>query len=128
HGDLKLRSEKLVQRGRGFRRRLVGKIVAGLDGLRIPDVRRISLPYFGGPRFAVATNAAGRAPQQKHWGFDFAPGREIPGVHLQIDAGFRAIIFADSVDRLRISEAAFEFGKGVLVEEAQSRSEERRVG
>jgi hypothetical protein len=51
------------------------------------DVGGVALPDFSRTRFRIAADAAGRAPQQQHRAGDLAPGFEILGVHVEIDAG-----------------------------------------
>src|SRR5665213_2970749 len=101
--------EKLAQRRRRLRRCLFGQIMSARHRFGAHYVGRITLPDLTRRRLAVATDAAGCAPQQQHRALDLAAGLEILGVHVEIDAEAGAIILADGVDGFRIAEAALVF-------------------
>src|SRR3954469_750820 len=83
------------------------------------DVGGISIPDLAGARLMVAADAAGGPPQDENRTGDLAPGREVLGVHLEIDAEGGAIVLTDRVDRLRVAEAAHILGQRLLAEELE---------
>lgn len=75
------------------------------------DIGGIALPDFAGRWLGVAPDAAGCAPQDQRRAINFAAGVEILVVMDEVDAGAGAVVLADGVDGLGVSEAALVFGE-----------------
>src|SRR5579864_2855643 len=115
-----LLSKELPQLTISFLWRFLGEIMSARQRLGAADVAGVALPDLARARSGVAADAAGRAPQQQHRAGDLAPGFEVFGVHVEIDAGAGAIILAHGMHRRRIAEIALVLGECRRIEEAQA--------
>src|SRR5499427_8457009 len=111
------RREERAQLVRGLLRRLLREIVPAWQRLAGSYVGGVARPDLHG--FVIAADAAGRAPQQQHRAGYLAPGGEVRGIHVEIDAMGGAIVLAHGVDGGRIAEIALVLGERRRIEEAQ---------